>query len=132
LDRPQRPLFRPGVGGVDEGFREIDFAAVAEIGGQPFEEPIESPTALPQLKAPVTRLIRRVARRQIGPRGAGPQDPQDAVEDGARVGPRATASIGTAARPKRRLEHGPLGVGEIHTVAYDGDLTDVSGRDSRL
>jgi len=37
LDRPQRPLFRPGVGGVDEGFREIDFAAVAQIFGEPLQ-----------------------------------------------------------------------------------------------
>jgi hypothetical protein len=132
LDRPQRPFFCAGVGGVDEGFGEIDFAAIAEIGRQPFEEAIEPPTALPLLKATVTRLVRRVARREIGPGRAGPQDPQHTVEDGARVGPRAPASIGTAARTKRRLKHGPLGVGQIHTVGYDGDLTDVSGRDFRL
>jgi hypothetical protein len=126
LDRPQRPLFRRGEGRIDEGLTEINFAAVAEIFGQSLKQAIESPAALPLLKAPVTRLIRRVSRREIGPGGARPEDPQDAVEDGARVGPRATTSIGTAARPKRRLEHGPLGIGEIHTVAYDGDLTDVS------
>jgi hypothetical protein len=37
LDRPQRPLFRRGEGRVDEGFTEIDFAAVAEI----FREPLQ-------------------------------------------------------------------------------------------
>jgi hypothetical protein len=82
LDRPQRPLFRPGEGGVDEGFGEIDFPAVAEIRGQAFEQPIESATALPELKAPVTRLVRRIAWRQVGPRRAGPQDPEDAVQYG--------------------------------------------------
>ena len=119
MDRPQRPLFRPGEGGIDEGFGEIDFPAVAEIRGQAFEQPIESATALPELKAPVTRLVRRIARGQIGPGRAGPKDPEHAVEHGARVGPRATPSIGTSPRPKRRLEKGPLGVGEIHAATYD-------------
>jgi hypothetical protein len=40
LDRPQRPLFRPGVRGVDEGFGEIDFAAVPQIGRESFEQAI--------------------------------------------------------------------------------------------
>jgi hypothetical protein len=31
LDRPQRPFFRRGEGRVDEGFTEIDLAAIAEI-----------------------------------------------------------------------------------------------------
>jgi hypothetical protein len=119
LDRLQRPLFRPGVRGVDEGFGEINFAAVAEIGGQAFEQAIQSPAALPELKPTVTRLIRRVAGRQIGPGRAGSENPQHAVEDGTRIGPGAPASIRTAAGPKRRLENGPLGVGEIHAATYD-------------
>jgi hypothetical protein len=34
LDRPQRPFFHRGEGRVDEGFTEIDFAAIAEIFGE--------------------------------------------------------------------------------------------------
>jgi hypothetical protein len=37
LDRPQRPLFRPGVRGIDEGFGEIDLPAIAQVFGQPLE-----------------------------------------------------------------------------------------------
>jgi hypothetical protein len=33
----------------------------------------------------VARSIRRIAVRQVGPRGAGPQNPQNAIEHGARV-----------------------------------------------
>ena len=132
MDRSQSPLFRPGEGGIDEGFGQIDFSAVSEIRGESFEQPIEAATALPELKSTVTRLIRRIARGEIGPRRAGAQDPQHPVEHRARIGPGPPAPVGAAARTKRRLEHGPLGVGEIHTVAYDGDLTDVSGRDSHI
>ncbi len=119
LDRPQRPLFRPGVRGIDEGFTEIEFAAVAEILGQALEQAIEAAAALPLLKASMTRLVRRVARREIGPRGARAQHPEHAVEHGACIGPRASTPIRTSPGPKRRFEHRPLGVGEIHAARYD-------------
>ena len=110
MDRPQRPFFCPRVGGVDEGFGEINFAAVAEVFGQALEQPIEPAAPLPELKAAMAGLVRRIATRQIRPRGAGAQHPQHAVEHRARIGPRPAAAIGATARPKRRFEDRPLGV----------------------
>jgi len=63
LDRPQRPFFRPGVRGIDERFGEIDFAAVAEIFSEPLQQAIEPARSLPLLKAPMARLVRRIATR---------------------------------------------------------------------
>jgi hypothetical protein len=110
LDRSQSPFFRPGEGGIDERFGQIDFSAVSEIRGEAFEEAIEPATPLPELESTVTRLIRRVARGQVGPGRAGAQDPQHAIEHRARIGPRTPAAVGPAARTKRRFEKGPLGV----------------------
>src|SRR5687767_2470900 len=39
-----------------------------------------SAIAIPLLKPPVARLIGGIAVREVGPWGAGPEDPQDAVE----------------------------------------------------
>ena len=66
------------------------------------------------------------------PRRARAQDAQDAVHDGPRIGPRPAAPIQATARTKRRFEHGPLDVGEVHAVEYDGDPTDVSLDAARL
>jgi hypothetical protein len=71
LDRLQRPFFRRGEGRVDEGLTEIDFAAVAEILGETLQQPIELAATLPVLKAAVARLVGRIARREVVPRGAG-------------------------------------------------------------
>ena len=128
MDRLQRPLFRPGVGGIDEGFGEVDLPAVPEIRGEALEEAIEAATLLPLLKPPVARLVRGIAGRQIGPRGASAQDPEHAVEYGARIGPRSPAAIRSATRTKRRFEKGPLGVGEVHTATYDGSRSVVTRR----
>jgi len=120
LDRPQRPFFRRGEGRVDEGLTEIDFAAIAKVFREPLEQPVEAARSLPLLKAAVTGLIRRIAPRQVVPRRAGAQHPEDAIEDGPRIGPWAPAPIGSSARTERRFEHGPLGVSEVHAVEYDG------------
>jgi hypothetical protein len=126
LDRPQRPFFRPGVRGVDEGFGQIDLSAVAQIRGEPFEQAIEPPTLLPELKSAMAGLVGRIAGRQIGPGRARPQDPEHAVKYGARIGPRPATSIGTAARAEGWFEKGPLGVGEIHAARYDGSRSVVT------
>jgi hypothetical protein len=48
-DRPA--LFGPGEGGIDEGFRQVDLAAVAEILREPLHEAIEAARSLPDLEA---------------------------------------------------------------------------------
>jgi len=128
LDRRQRPLFRPGVGGVDEGLSEIDFPAVPQILGEPLEQAIQSAALLPLLKPPVARLVRRIAGRQIGPRRAGAQHPQHAVQHGTCIRPRSPAAIRATTRTKRRFEKRPLGVGEVHTATYDGSRSVVTRR----
>ena len=62
-DRRQRPFFRRREGRVDEGFTQIDLAAVAEIFGETLEQPVEPAGALPELEAAMARLIRRIAPR---------------------------------------------------------------------
>lgn len=121
MDRPQRPFFRRREGRVDEGLTEIDLAAVAEIFREPLQESIQAAAVLPLLKAAVTGLIGWIAPRQVMPRRARAQYPEHAVEDGARIRPRAPASIRAPPRTERRFEHGPLSVGEVHAVEYDGD-----------
>src|SRR2546427_2190697 len=56
----------------------------------------------------------RVAARQIVPRSARAQDPEDAVEDRPRRRPGAPSSIRSTSRSKDRFEDGPLLIGEIH------------------
>ena len=129
LDRFQRPFFRRREGRVDEGFTQIDLAAVPEVLGEALQQPIEAARALPALEATMARLVRRIARWQVVPRRARAQDPEHTVHDGARIGPRPAAPVRATARAERRFEHGPLGVGEVHAVEYDGESTDVSGRD---
>ena len=121
MDRPQRPFFRRGEGRVDEGLTQIDFSAVAEIFREPLQQSIEAAAVLPLLKTPVTGLVRRIATRQVVPRGAGTQHPEHAVEDGTRIRPRAPASIEAPLWTECGFEHGPLGVSEVHAVEYDGD-----------
>jgi hypothetical protein len=128
LDRFQGPFFRRGEGRVDEGFTQIDLAAVPEVLGEALQQPIEAARALPELEATIASLVRRIARWQVVPRRARAQDPQDAVHDGPRIGPRPAAPIRATARAEGRFEHGTLDVGEVHAVEYDGDPTDVSGR----
>ena len=121
MDRPQRPFFRRGEGRVDEGFAEINFAAVAEVFGQALEQPVEAPGPLPQLESAMTGLVRRIVPRQIRPRGAGPENPQHGVHHATRIRPGPAASVRPPLRTKDRFEHGPLLVSEVHAVEYDGD-----------
>jgi hypothetical protein len=94
--------------------------------GEALQQPIEAARALPELEATMASLVRRIARWQVVPRRARAQDPQDAVHDGPRIGLRPAAPVRATARTERRFEHGPLGVGQVHAVEYDGDPTDVS------
>jgi hypothetical protein len=121
LDRLQRPLFRRGEGRVDEGFTEIDFAAVAQILREPLQESVEAAGALPELKAAVDGLIRWIPVREIGPWCARAQDPQHGIHHAAGFRPRPPAAIGAPCWPEDRFQHGPLLVGQVHAVEYDGD-----------
>src|SRR2546422_9331322 len=75
------PFFGPGERGIDEGFGQIDLAAVSQVFGESLEQDLKASGSLPQLKATMAGLIRRVAAREIGPRGARAADPEDGVEE---------------------------------------------------
>jgi len=122
------PPFCPGVRGIDEGFGEINLSAVAQILGEALEQPIQPATPLPELKAAMAGLVRGIPTREIRPRGAGAQHPQDAVEDGAWIGPRSPTAVGTTTRTKRRFENRPLGVSEVHAARYDASRPVVTRR----
>jgi len=62
----------------------------------------------------MTGLLGRIARRQVVPGSAGAQNPQHAVEHRARVLPRPAPAIVPPLGTKQRIEHRPLGVGEVH------------------
>ena len=88
--------------------------------GEPLEQAQEPATALPVLKAPMTRLIRRISHGQIVPGRAGAQHPEDAVQYGARIRRRSATPIGTATMTKQGREDLPLRVSQVHTAEYDG------------
>jgi hypothetical protein len=109
------PPFRPHEGGIDEALGQVEFAAVAQVARQRVQDLAEHAAAHPLLEAAMTRRRRRIAIGHVLPRRAGPQHPQDAVEDLAIVTPRATTAIGSASRlGDQRFENGPLFVLEFH------------------
>ena len=100
---------------------------------QALQQPIEAGPSAARVEATMASLVRRIARWQVVPRRARAQDPQDAVHDDPRIGPRPAAPIRATARAEGRFEHGPLDVGEVDAVeCHDGDPTDVSVEAARL
>jgi hypothetical protein len=124
----------PGTGGLKEAEKVLrvilpprdDAPAVVEPREQTFDLPaarvrrthrpswVRTRRSLPELKAPMARLIRRIPGRQVAPRRAGPQDPEHAVQHRPRRPPRSPAAVGATPRPKNRFENGPLLVGQVH------------------
>jgi hypothetical protein len=92
-----------------------------EIQGERLEDLPQRAAVDPGLEAAMTRLIGGVPVREIHPRRARAQDPEDAVQHVARIPPRPAAPIATQARFRQeRRENRPLGVGKVHTAEYDG------------
>jgi hypothetical protein len=65
---------------VDKGVLQIQIAFVEECLGEDLEDAPQHARADPLLKPAVARLIRRIPVWQVGPRSAGPQDPQNDSE----------------------------------------------------
>jgi hypothetical protein len=87
----------------------------------------ECPVVDPALKATMTRLVGRIAIREILPWRARPQDPQDPIQDVAGIAPRAAAAIAAHTRLRQQgRENCPLRVSQVHAVEYDGDRNFVS------
>jgi hypothetical protein len=101
---------------VNEGLRQIEFSALAQVDCERFQNLHESALRHPLLHPAVARLIGGIFARQRLPRSAGPQNPEDSVED--TPGRYAWSSL--AITPPRdfgdeRLYNGPLLVGELHS-----------------
>jgi hypothetical protein len=121
------PFFGAGKRAVDERLAEIQAAPGVEIRRECLEEAPERAGADPALKAAMTCLIRRIALWQVLPGRARAEDPEDAVQHIARIAPRSPTTIATDPRLRQeRRETGPLRVGEVHAVEYDGQYTCVS------
>jgi hypothetical protein len=105
------PLFRAREGRINEGLGEVVSPGGGEFARQGVQHPRERTAPGPALKATMTRLIGRVPIGQVLPRRAGAHHPEDAVEDVARIAPRAPPTIGTPARLRHyRGEARPLGI----------------------
>jgi hypothetical protein len=103
------------VGAVDERFLELQAAALLEVSRESAEQAHLRPVFAPLLKASMDCLVRRIPRRQIRPSCPGSQDPEDAVEDVARIAPRAPAAISsTPGFREDGLDDDPLLLGQIH------------------
>jgi hypothetical protein len=75
----------------------------------------------PALEPAMTGLIRRIAIREVFPRRAGAEDPEDPIEDVSRIAPRPAALIATETGLRQEWrEYRPLRVSEVHAVEYDG------------
>src|SRR2546428_10710734 len=92
------PFFCPGERGVDEGFGQIDLAAVSQVFGESLEQDLKASGSLPQLKATMAGLIRRKAARENGARRGRAEEPEEGVEGSPRRRPRATSVIRSTSR----------------------------------
>jgi hypothetical protein len=63
-----------------------------------FEDGPQHARADPLLKPPVARLIRRISMWKVSPWCPGPQDPQNAIEHGSPIRPRAAATVSATGR----------------------------------
>jgi hypothetical protein len=83
---------------VDEGLLQVKAAGVVERLGEDRKDVLHDPGPHPVLETSMARLVRRIAVGQVRPRGAGPQDPQDAIEHGPVRLPRAPEPVFAAQR----------------------------------
>lgn len=102
---------------VDERLGEIDLASFVQVSRERSEDPIEHAFALPLLESLEARRVRRIPTWHVGPRRAGAQHPENAVQHVARVAPRPPAFLGRAGElgpGHELLDRLPLRVGQIH------------------
>jgi hypothetical protein len=116
LDQHNRPLFRTAERSVDESFLQIEPATRQQVFGQDAQNPLQTAFSDPLLETTMAGLVRRILAGQVSPAGSGAQNPEHAVEYGASLAPRPTASIAASSFAKQRFEHFPLGIAEVHAL----------------
>lgn len=100
---------------VDEGFAQVQFASSDQIVGEFLQHAFEHARLHPSLEPTEARRVRRVASRHVAPGRTGPKHPQDAVENIARISPRATATVVANLRLRQQLlDSSPLLIGQVH------------------
>jgi hypothetical protein len=105
------------VAAVDECFGQVDLAALVQVSRNRSEDAIEYPFAFPFLETAMASGVRRIPRRKVCPRSAGPQDPENSVQNVTRVPPRPATLLRRPLplRPRNQfLDRRPLLVGEVH------------------
>src|SRR5580704_1018979 len=106
---------------VDEGFGQVDLAAVVEIARDGGQDLVQHALALPLLKAAVARRIRWVSPGHVRPGRARSEHPKDPVQDVTRIAPRASSLRGRALalRPRNQLPNRfPLRIRQVHRRRY--------------
>src|SRR5712692_879125 len=107
-----RPLFRRGEAAIHKALIPADLVAVVELGEEGPPQRQQHPGLFPLAQPAPAGRGAAVSRRQFAPRGARPEDPQDALETPPRVGARP-ASLGSALLTRQmRSNPLPLRVGE--------------------
>jgi hypothetical protein len=103
------------VGAVDERLGQVELAACDQIVGERLQHLLQNAGLNPTLEATEARRVRRVPSRHVGPRSAGPEDPQNAVEHVAGITPRPSAAVVAHLRRwEKLLDCCPLLIGQVH------------------
>src|SRR5690242_7812609 len=110
---PGRRTAGPDDGGIDTPEVVIDLTSVIEFVQERGDDPDPGAIRPPAVEALIDRLPGAIALRQVAPRGAGMEDPQDAVDDGTGITEGTTGP--TAMRPVRQegSDPSPLRLGEF-------------------
>ena len=105
------------MGAIDERLSQIEFAAISKVLSELPQDALDRLVRDPSLESPMTRLVRRIATRQVSPRSAGAKHPQHAIEDMTNLDVRAPALLGRAFQflDGKAAAHGlPLLIADVH------------------
>lgn len=93
LDQCDRPPFCPREGGIDKCLLQAQFSARQQVLAKRPQDPVQHPGPLPLLKTAVTALMGTISRGKILPRGAGAQNPKNAIQLAAGITPATTTTV---------------------------------------
>jgi hypothetical protein len=107
-------LLGGGEAPVYKRFPQIQTAFIEECLGENFEDAPQHARADPLPKPAVACLIRRIPVWKVGPRSAGPQDPENAIEHGTVLCPRTPSTVLSARQlGQEGRNEVPLLVGQV-------------------